>query len=223
MGTVDFLREIENCGRNPISLLLAFLAIGAKWQIKLISVTVCNHPWLWWPLGLRNTRRSEPGLTVIPHARLLEPRALRTVPFKGRLKVSHLVPLLSVPLLEVYNHNHLRLRIHVSKHTRFTGVNWFLPVGVWGFVLVGWGLNNRVDTIPLASLIAQLVKNLPAMQETLVWSLGWEDPLEKGKVYPLQYSGLENSMGCIDHGVTESDMTEWLSLSLHFTITPNTK
>ena len=31
-----------------------------------------------------------------------------------------------------------------------------------------------------ASLIAQLVKNLPAMQETLVRSLGWEDPLEKG-------------------------------------------
>ena len=32
-----------------------------------------------------------------------------------------------------------------------------------------------------ASLIAQLVKNLPAMQETWVQSLGWEDPLEKGK------------------------------------------
>ena len=32
-----------------------------------------------------------------------------------------------------------------------------------------------------ASLIAQLVKNLPAMQETPVHSLGWEDPLEKGK------------------------------------------
>ena len=32
-----------------------------------------------------------------------------------------------------------------------------------------------------ASLVAQLVKNLPAMQETWVRSLGWEDPLEKGK------------------------------------------
>ena len=31
-----------------------------------------------------------------------------------------------------------------------------------------------------ASLVAQLVKNLPAMRETLVRSLGWEDPLEKG-------------------------------------------
>ena len=33
----------------------------------------------------------------------------------------------------------------------------------------------------LASLAAQLVKNLPVMQETWVWSLGWEDPLEKRK------------------------------------------
>ena len=33
----------------------------------------------------------------------------------------------------------------------------------------------------MASLIAQLVKNPPAMQETSVQSLGWEDPLEKGK------------------------------------------
>ena len=32
-----------------------------------------------------------------------------------------------------------------------------------------------------ASLVAQLVKNLPAMQGTWVQSLGWEDPLEKGK------------------------------------------
>ena len=31
----------------------------------------------------------------------------------------------------------------------------------------------------VASLVAQLVKNLPAMQETLVRFLGWEDPLEK--------------------------------------------
>ena len=31
------------------------------------------------------------------------------------------------------------------------------------------------------SLVAQLVKNLPAMQDTWVRSLGWEDPLEKGK------------------------------------------
>ena len=106
-----------------------------------------------------------------------------------------------------------------------------------------------------ASLVAQLVKNL-----TSVWFLGWEVPLEKGKIlwrrdrlpipvllafshvsdskvstckagdlglipglgrspgegngYPLWYSGLENSMDCIDHGVTKS----WTQLSdFHFT------
>ena len=31
----------------------------------------------------------------------------------------------------------------------------------------------------MASLVAQLVKNLPAIQETRVWFLSWEDPLEK--------------------------------------------
>ena len=42
-----------------------------------------------------------------------------------------------------------------------------------------------------ASLVAQLIKILLAMWETWVPFLGWEDPMEKGKAYPLQYSGLE--------------------------------
>jgi len=36
-----------------------------------------------------------------------------------------------------------------------------------------------------ASLVAQLVKNLPAMQETWFLSLGWEDPPGEGNGYPL--------------------------------------
>ena len=52
--------------------------------------------------------------------------------------------------------------------------------------------------------MAQLVRNPPAMWETWVQSLDWEDPLEKGNVYPLQYSGLENSMDCIPRGVAKS-------------------
>ena len=46
-----------------------------------------------------------------------------------------------------------------------------------------------------ASLMAQWVKNLTAMQETqdtLVWFLGWEDTLEKGGGNPFQYSCLKN-------------------------------
>ena len=42
-----------------------------------------------------------------------------------------------------------------------------------------------------ASLVIQLLKNPPAMQETWVQSLGWE-----GNGYPIQYSGLENSIDC---------------------------
>ena len=65
-----------------------------------------------------------------------------------------------------------------------------------------------------ASLMAQLVKNLPAKQETWVWSLGWEDPLEKERLripvfWPGEFHGLYSLWG---H--KESDMTERLSPSL---------
>ena len=45
------------------------------------------------------------------------------------------------------------------------------------------------------SLVAQLVKNLPTMQETWVWFLGQEDPPGEGNGYPLQFSRLEIPMG----------------------------
>ena len=104
------------------------------------------------------------------------------------------------------------------------------------------------------SLVAQLVKNPPAVQEAPVRFLGREDPADKGqathssilglslwsagkesarnvgdlgsipelgrspgegKGYPLQYSGLENSMDCIVHAVVKS----WTQLSNpHFTV-----
>ena len=52
--------------------------------------------------------------------------------------------------------------------------------------------NGKAGGLPGGSVVkvAQMVKNLPAIQETWVESLGQEDPLEKG----LQYSCLENSM-----------------------------
>ena len=45
-----------------------------------------------------------------------------------------------------------------------------------------------------ASLVAQRLKRLPAMQETQVRSLGWEDPLEKEMATHSSILGLENSM-----------------------------
>ena len=41
-----------------------------------------------------------------------------------------------------------------------------------------------------ASLVSHLVKNPPAMQETLVWFLGREDPLEKGQATHSSILGL---------------------------------
>ena len=55
-----------------------------------------------------------------------------------------------------------------------------------------------------ASLVVQLVKNLSAMRETWVLSLGWVPFPGEGKGYPLQYSGLENSMDSTVHGVAKS-------------------
>ena len=70
----------------------------------------------------------------------------------------------------------------------------------------------RLFNKTLLSLIAQLVKNLPALQEMgSIPGLG-RSPRE-GKSYPLQYSGLENCMDCIVPGVSESDTAERLSLS----------
>ena len=110
---------------------------------------------------------------------------------------------------------------------------------------VGWSRTAQdfITLLRKASPIAQLVKYLSAMQETLVRFLGQEDLLEKGylpslvflgfscgsagkesncnvghlgltlglggspgegKGYPLQYSGLENSIDCIAYGVAKS-------------------
>ena len=51
-----------------------------------------------------------------------------------------------------------------------------------------------MSTATRASLETQLVKNLPAMQETQVQSMGWGDPPGEGNGNPLQYSCLQNSM-----------------------------
>ena len=62
-----------------------------------------------------------------------------------------------------------------------------------------------LTTCHRASLVAQLVKKLPAMWETWVLSLGWKDPLEKEK--PIHSSILAWRIPwtvCIFHGVAKS-------------------
>ena len=94
-------------------------------------------------------------------------------------------------------------------------------------------LHRQVDSLPLVSPgrlliytlciyfintlilweLAETVKNLSAMMETLVLSLGQEDPLENGRATHLQYTCLENPMDR-PWGCKQSDMTAQLTLLL---------
>ena len=72
-----------------------------------------------------------------------------------------------------------------------------------------------------ASLVAQIIKNYPAMQETWVQSMGREDPLEKGMqptpvFLPEKSHGQRSLADNSPWGSKESDTTEWLTLSLFF-------
>ena len=63
------------------------------------------------------------------------------------------------------------------------------------------------------SLVVQAVKNLPAMQEIWVKSLGWEGPLEKGwqptpVCLPGEFHGQRSLVGYSPQGHKESDMIE---------------
>ena len=67
--------------------------------------------------------------------------------------------------------------------------------------------------------MAQMVKNLPAMQETRVLSLGWENPLERRwqptpVSLPGKSHGRRSLAGYSPWGCKESDTTEHLTLSL---------
>ena len=93
-----------------------------------------------------------------------------------------------------------------------------IALTVWTFVgkVMSLLLNelSKFVMYSWASPVAQLV-NPTAMRETWVWSLGWEDPLKKGKAthtsvfWSGEFHGLYSPWSC-----KESDMTERLSLSL---------
>jgi len=67
--------------------------------------------------------------------------------------------------------------------------------------------------------MAQMVKNLPVIEKTLVRSLGWEDTLEKGmathsSILAWRVPGQSNLRGYSPSGCKELDMAEQLILSL---------
>ena len=69
-----------------------------------------------------------------------------------------------------------------------------------------------------ASLVAHTVKNPPAMQEIQVWSLGWEDPLEKGMIihsstltWRIPWTEEPDRLHTVPCGHEEPDMSEQLN------------
>ena len=77
-------------------------------------------------------------------------------------------------------------------------------VSIYGFTYIWIYIYIR------ASLVAQTVKNPPAMRETRVRFLGWEDPPEEGTA---THSGILawRIHGQRSHGIAEWDTTKWLS------------
>ena len=74
-----------------------------------------------------------------------------------------------------------------------------------------------------ASLVTQMVKNLPAMQATQVQSLSWADPLEKrmatnSSILAWRISWMKSLASYSLWGRKEFDMTEQLTLLLHFSV-----
>ena len=99
-----------------------------------------------------------------------------------------------------------------------------IPGRQWKEILLveeSWAVSLKEETATSKSLyqasrVAQMVKNLPAVQETLVQSLGLEDPLRKEWLptpvfLPGEFHGQRSLAGYSPWGRKESDMTEWLS------------
>ena len=80
-----------------------------------------------------------------------------------------------------------------------------------------WG----VSSLSGASLLPQMVKNLPVIWETQVWSLRQEDPLEKSMAthsvfLPGEFHGQRSLAGYSPKGRKDLDVTEWLIFSVIF-------
>ena len=89
------------------------------------------------------------------------------------------------------------------------------------------GCEETQDAGPGASLVAQRIKRLPAMQETLVRSLGWEDPWRRKwqptpVFLPGEFHGQRSLVGYCPWGRKESDTTELLYLLTYWPRTADT-
>ena len=116
---------------------------------------------------------------------------------------------------------------HPFSWVQLLSTRWPLPNEYLELGSLFWGPHPSFPTTHLtsstwtlvASLVAQSVNSLPAMQETLVWSLGWEDPLEKemaihSSILAWRIPWTEEPGGLQSTGVTKS--WTWLWLSFHW-------
>ena len=175
--------------------------VGYAWEVvQFSSVQSFSHvrlfvaPW---------TAARQASLSITNSQSLLKLMSIDSVRPSNHLILCH--PLLLPPSIfpSIFsNESVLRIRwpsIGVSASTSVLPINiqdWF-PLGWAGWIsLQSKGLSRVFSNTTVqngtfvkteklgtsqASPVAQLVKNLPAMWETWVQSLGWEDPLEKGK------------------------------------------
>ena len=86
--------------------------------------------------------------------------------------------------------------------------------------LLGWWVRDL-----WASLLAQMVKNLPAVQETRVWFLGWWDPLEKGMTTHSSVLAWEISWtevpGELQSTASQRVRHDWVTNTFAFTLSRN--
>ena len=86
----------------------------------------------------------------------------------------------------VYPYIYLRIHIHIN------------------LLFIYRYMNLKIPEVHISSSVAQLVKNLPAMWETSVRSLGWQDALEKEMATHSSILTWRSPWGCIVHGVAKS-------------------
>ena len=96
------------------------------------------------------------------------------------------------------------------------GVLQFMGVAKIRTWLSDWTELNWTERLERASLVAEMIKNLPTMQESQFWSLGWEDPLEEGmathtSILAWRIPWMRSLTGYSPWGCKELDMTEQLT------------
>ena len=105
-----------------------------------------------------------------------------------------------------------------KRDTVRCGIAWSWGSSIWDpfFSSLSWSLAFYTSPTVQGFLVARLVKNPLAMRETRVWSLGWEDPLEKGMATHSSILAWRSPWTVSPWDCKELDMTKRLLLHFHF-------